>query len=260
MRCRLRRSLFGGLPDRTAPHGAVPWDEHVGVEHGQRRQAAHAAGLVMVEQPRQQLRALPAATGCPVTSASPLTSTPSTMNEQWPPVCPGLGMAIGVPGSPAATSSVNACAVGMPSRVNAPLRLIATDHFSQRGCQTCVATSTGDACSRYSRWAWPTSAAWQYTGVPWVFANQIADPKWSMCAWVNRIARRSSTPNPRSRSEVSTSSRLPGKPASMIKSLVVGDQGPVHQVGLREVQAVGDGAQSCCHLASVGSGVETRCG
>ncbi len=103
----------------------------------------------------------------------------------------------------------------MPSRVNAPLRLIATDHFSHRGCQTCMATSTGDACSRYSRLAWPTSSAWQYTGVPCVFANQMAEPKWSMWAWVNRIARRSSTPNPSCRNEASTSSRLPGKPASI---------------------------------------------
>ena len=117
------------------------------------------------------------ATGCPVTSASPLTSTPSTTNEQCPPVCPGLGMAIGAPGRPAATSAVSACAVGMPSRVNAPLRLIATDHFSQRGCQMCSATSAGEACSRYSRLACPTSSAWQYTGMPWVLANQIAEPK-----------------------------------------------------------------------------------
>ena len=179
----------------------MPGQQHLGVEHRQRGQAAHAAVLVVVEQRGSSCGPLRGDTGCPVTSASPLTSTPSTTNEQCPPVWPGVGIAIGAPGSPAATSSVSACAVGMPSRVNAPLRLIATDHFSQRGCQMCVATSTGDACSRYSRLAWPTSSAWQYTGVPWVFANQMAEPKWSMWAWVNRIARRSSTPNPSWRSE-----------------------------------------------------------
>ena len=65
-----------------------------------------------------------------MTRASPLTSTPSTTNEQCPPVCPGVGIAIGVPGRPAATSSVSAWVLGMPSWVSAPLRVIATDHVS----------------------------------------------------------------------------------------------------------------------------------
>ena len=68
---------------------------------------------------------------------------------------PGVGMAIGLPGRLAAMSSVSACVVGMPSRIIAPLREIATDHFSHCGRQMRVARSIGDTCSRYSRLAVP---------------------------------------------------------------------------------------------------------
>ena len=54
----------------------------------------------------------------------------------------------------------------------------------------------------------------------------------------------SSTPNPSWRTESSTSSRWPGKPGVDEQDAVaVGDEGPVHQVGLREVDGVGDGRQ-----------------
>ena len=86
-------------------------------------------------------------------------------------MCPGVGIDLGAPGSPAATSSVSGWAVGMPARVRAPLRMIATDHLRNFGCQARAATSDGDACSRYSRLEWPTSSAWQKTGVPCVFGE-----------------------------------------------------------------------------------------
>ena len=130
-------------------------------------------------------------------------------------MCPGVGTHTGAPGSCVAVSAVSAAVVGMPSWVSAPLRMIDTDHLSHFGCHALRATATGEACSRYSRLECPTSSVWQYTGVPWVPANQIAVPKWSMWAWVNRIARTSPAPKPRARSEASTSSRCPGKPASI---------------------------------------------
>ena len=51
--------LRGQLPDRPAPHVAVAGDEHVGLQQRERAEAAHAVGLVVVEHPVQQLRAAP---------------------------------------------------------------------------------------------------------------------------------------------------------------------------------------------------------
>ena len=59
------------------------------------------------------------------------------MNEQCPPVCPGVGIAIGAPGSAAATSSVSALRGRDAVARERALAAISSDHFSQRGCQAC---------------------------------------------------------------------------------------------------------------------------
>ena len=147
-----------------------------------------------------------------MTSASPLTKTPDTMKLQCPLVCPGVGIALGWPGSVAAMSAVNACAVGMPSRTSPPLRISCTDHGAQPGRQMFAATSSGEACSRYSRLAWPTSSAWQNTGVPCVFANQIADAEVVDVGVGQQDRAHVAGAETQLRSDASTSSRLPGKP------------------------------------------------
>ena len=68
----------------------------------------------------------------------------------------------------------------------------------------------------------------------------------------------SSTPNPSCRTESSTSSRLAGEPGVDDEdAAVVGDQSPVHQVGLREVDGVGD-RRDGRHGMSLCSGCEER--
>ena len=248
-----RGGLRRRLADRSAPHRPVTGQQHLGVQHAQCREAAHAAGLIVVEQTGQQLR--PAVRRHRVAGDQRVAADQHAVDEirAVPAGVAGRRIAIGVPGSAAATSSVRARAVGMPSRVSAPLRAMSSDHFRYRGCQTLAASSIGDTCSRYSRWAWPTSSAWQNTGVPWVFANQMAEPKWSTWAWVSRIAWMSSTPKPSSRTECEHFVALTGEAGvDDHDAAAVGDQGPVHQVGLGEVHGVGDGRQlRVCHAARV---------
>ena len=189
------------------------------------------------------------AVGWPVTSASPLTSTPSTTNEQCPPVWPGLGMAIGAPGRAAATSSVSACVVGMPSWVNAPLRLIATDHFSQRGCQSCAATSdrrsllevlalgvadlVGVAIHRCAMgFREPDRRAEVVdVGVGQQDRAQVVDAEAELAQRVQHVVAAAGEPR-----------------VDQDHAAVVGDQGPVDQVGVREMDAVGDGREGRCHV------------
>ena len=58
------------------------------------------------------------------------------MKEQCPPVWPGVGIGIGVPGSVVATSLVSACAVGMPSPVSPPMRTMRAIHTAHSGRHT----------------------------------------------------------------------------------------------------------------------------
>ena len=136
-------------------------DEFVGVRRRELPRAVQVLSLVVVEHLRQHLRTAPSGQGWPVIRASPATRTRPITYEQWPAVCPGVGMAFGCPGSVAATSGVRAWVPGMPSRTMPPLATASSDHFSQLGRQAWDSTTSGETCWRYSRLAWPTSSAWQ---------------------------------------------------------------------------------------------------
>ena len=197
--------------------GPCPGSEHLGVQHGQRGQAAHAAVLVVVEQAGQQLRARCAThTGWPVTSASPLTSTPSTMNEQCPPVWPGAGN-----GHRRAGQS-RGDVLGQRLRGRdavARERALAAD----RDATTSASGAARRAWRRRPATPARDTRAWRgrprrhgNTPVCHGFSRTRSPSRSGRCghgSTGSRAGRRRRTRA--ARSEASTSSRLPGKPASI---------------------------------------------
>ncbi len=193
--------------------------------------------------------------GWPVTSASPLTSTPSTTNEQCPPVWPGVGIAIGVPGRRAATSSVSACVVGMPSRVSAPLR--ADRHRPRQVAR--LPDVLGDVHRRRLLQILPL-------GVPDLGGVAVHRGAMGFREPDGRTEVVDVGMGQQDRAEVvDAEAELPQRVQHLVAAagepgvdqqdaVAVGDQRPVDEVGVGEVDAVGDGAQGRCHAASLCSG------
>ena len=254
---RLRGAgLTRGLADRPAPHLSVAGQQHLGVQHA------------------------PARPGC---ATQPSSSWLNTAGSSCGPLRGGDRVPgdQGVAADQHAVDDVGAVPAGVaggrdrpsarpagrrrrprsapvrsgcPSRISAPLR---TDRPPTTSATAAARHVHGDIDRRglfagTPAWRGPPRRRGSTPVCRGSSANQIAEPKWSMWAWVSRIARTSSAPKPSSAQRGQHVVAAAGEAGvDQHDAGVVGDQRPVDQVGVREMDAVGDGAsEPAC--ASVG--------